>query len=277
MAGNNLFSGLPEKPKEDVSKVPEELKGKSIDEIYTLLSEEHEKEMEQAKAEMSKPMEQQKPSSPPSGPQYQYQAPQYSPPPQEEDEVDLVSDPDRFMEKQFKKRLDPLVHNTYNSMKEMNKQSFIGRVGAENWDKYGQEVEIFVNALSPQIQINPQAYQQAYQYVLSTHLDEIVDSQSTQKASEKLQKTLIRLGIDPSSLNDEDDDTQAQPERKSLFMRNPARATTQPVKSAKTDTKPKRKLSAEEKKVADAFDMTDEEYAEYAALNTDLISSLGGQ
>ena len=271
-----MFSGLPKKGDEGAN-LPEELKGKSIDEVYSMLSEEHEKEMERAKAELVKQPEIQQKPAPQEAPRYNY-TPQYDQRSAEaEEEVDLVSDPDRFMEKQFKKRLDPLVQQTYSSMKEMNRQNFISRTGAENWDRYGSEVDAFVNALSPQVQIDPRAYQQAYQYVLSTHMDEIVEEKSVKQASEKLQRTLTRLGIDPSQLNDSDDEDGGSPEPRSLFARNPTKASTQPVKHVKQDSKPSRRLSEAEKRIAQEFDMTDDEYREYAQLNTDLISTLGGE
>lgn len=296
---DSLFAGLPDnlpkKKEEQNPQLPPELQGKSVAEVYEMLAQEHNKTVEQIKNEMKaqaydgmqqKGDEQQKQQTSQYQPQsqqgYQYQ---YSPSQQQgqgEEDYDFLTNPDKFMDKQLQKRLAPIVQTTFQSLKETNKAQFVNNIGAEEWQKYGEEIEQFVNTLSPQVQVHPNAYKQAYKFVQSSHLDEIVSSKASQQASEKLQRTLLKLGIDPEklqSLQNDDDEPVVEEKVSNIFSKFTGSRTpvSQPVKMSSPGEKKTKRLSEAERKMAQEFGMTEAEYSEYAALNTDLITALGGE
>lgn len=306
---SDLFQGLPDNlPKEEEkSNLPEQLQGKTPEQMYEILSQEHQREVERIKAKQfdeqqqkqQQPQQQQQQQSQqrPSQGYRPRQQPNYYVPPtypqgqqgQQEQEPDIFTDPDRFMDAQFKKRVEPLAQSYTQSLKETNKQNFRARIGEEEWNKYGEEVEQFMESLSPQVQIQPQAFETAYNFVRAQHVDEIAKEKSEQQASEKLQETLLKLGISPDRLKEvagqEGQGQQPGSEEtvQSLFQRPTGAASSVPHTAASSgggstggNKKGKRRLSDEERRLAEEFGMSEDEYLEYAALNTDLISSLGG-
>jgi hypothetical protein len=309
---SDLFQGLPDNvPKGEEEKqesnLPQELQGKSPEEMYQLLSNEHQREVERLKAQKLDEMQQSQQSgqqeSQQQQSQQQYQQPQqptyspsYSPYGQQsqgqQQSADLFTDPDRFMDEQFNRRLQPLAQSYTQSLKETNKQQFINSIGNEEWEKYGSEIQQFIDSLSPQIQIQPQAFQTAYNFVRAQHVDEIASQKATQQASEKLQETLLKLGVSPDRLKEvmsEEQGTQpgsqekASQQSSSLFQRNTGASSSVPHMAASSgggssgQSKGKRRLSETERKLAEEFGMSEDEYSEYASLNTDLISNLGGE
>lgn len=311
---SDLFEGLPDNlPKgeeeKNKSNLPEQLQGKSPEEMYQMLSEEHQREVERIKAQQFDQQQsgqgQQQQQSQQASQQQQQQAPQqrqpyvpsynpyqgYGQQQQQEQEPDLFTDPDRFMEQQFNKRLQPLAQSYTQSLKETNKQAFRHQIGEEEWERYGDEISQFIDSLSPQIQIQPQAYQTAYNFVRAQHVDEIANQKATQQASEKLQETLLKLGVSPDRLKEVmAGEEQSQPGNQqqapqtpsSLFQRNTGTTAQVPHTAASSGgggqngSKGKRRLSETERKLAEEFGMSEDEYSEYAAMNTDLISNLGG-
>ena len=294
----SLFEGLPDNLPKDKGaedqgvQLPPELQGKSPAEIYETLAREHERVMQDHELRM-KAAEYDKSKETSKNQQQQTQG-GYNYPPQfqqsqqqgDEDDFDYVTNPDKFMDKQFEKRLGPIVQTTFQSLKETNKSHFMNQIGAEEWEKYGQEIEQFVSSLSPQVQVHPNAYKQAYNFVQANHLDEIVSSKADQKASEKLQRTLMKLGVDPEKLSElanDDEDVEPKDTVSNIFARHTGTRIprSQPVKVEPNNSggvkRGSRKLSPEEKKMAEQFGMSEDEYREYAALNSDLISTLGGE
>lgn len=313
MAKENLFASLPEnlpgsKEEENQVNIPDELKGKSPEEIYQRLSEENQRllsEQEKAlKAQYFDESNKQTQGGQQGGQQNQQRYPQYNPqqhyvPAQsggEEDQPDPYTEPEKFMDMQLNKRLNPLVNQTVQSFRGVARQNFRQQVGNEEYEKYKDEIESLMDSFSPQVQMNPEAYETAYHIVQANHLDEITSSRAEQLASEKLQKTLLNLGIDQEQLKQalggEDQSGQQtqqtqqlqqsqnyQPQS-SLFQRNIGVPVTE---SSKQGSVPfngqnkggKSKLTEDQKRMAKEFDMTEEEYAEWADLNTDIISTLG--
>lgn len=279
--------------------LPEQLQGKSAEEVYQALRDEHQRIMSQVKAEkydeMTSQGKQQKGKGkegphPPGGrsivegaqPQ-QYRQP---PPPKQEEEVDYWTNPEEFMDRQFNKRLGPLVQTQTQALRGTNKQMFMQKVG-EEWEKYGDEIEQFVNALHPQLQVDPRAYQQAYNYVRSLHLDEIIEEQADSRAAQKLAEKLADQGMDQEQIaNIISGSTQQQIKRQSessSLFQSPTgvpRTGSSSSGAARQSTGPQTKrkaYSAEEKKIMEQFGMTPKEYDEYRAENTDLYSSLEGE
>ena len=312
MAKDNLFASLPDdlpgsNEQENSADIPEELKGKSPEEIYKRLSEENQKMLEEQEKNLKaqyfdQSQQGQGQQNTQQGTQQGYQPP-YSPTPptsgqytynnDDTESPDPYTDPEGFMDLQLNKRLSPLVQNTVQSFRGIAKQNFQSQIGQEEWSKYGQEIESLIDSFSPQVQMNPEVYQTAYRIVQANHLDEITQSKAEQMASEKLQKTLANLGISSEQLKEAmggepsnspqpqaQQPQQSQPQQSSsLFQRNIGVPVTE---SSRQSTTPynqnqggKPKLTDDQKRLAKEFDMTEEEYAEWAQLNTDIISSLG--
>ena len=262
-------------PKVD-SQLPEELKGKSADEIYTALSEEHnslttaaELKHQTELAEARKPIEEPGPPAPP-----------FVPPPQEEEEPNILTDPDGFMEKQFDKRLAPLARQTIESQRTANKEIFRSRIGNEEYEKYGQEMDEFMDKLHPMLQGNFKSYEAAYDFVRSRHFDEIADGMADKKATTKLMGILQKKGLSPEEITQfiagEEPVTKSVTNQSGLFkpvtgLQQISNAKVIPFNPA---TVKARITDPDERRMMEEFGMTDEEYVSYRDQNTDMISEL---
>lgn len=304
----DVFNSIPDnvpKPKEETKgKLPDQLQGKSAEEVAEILRQEHFKEVQRLKAEnydkehseegkgdkanKSKTPQQpaQQQPSPPSNqgfsPQQQAQYQQ-----QQKPRRSILTDPDGFMEEQFQQRLGPLVQSQVEASRSMARNYFKDKIGTDEWKEYGEEIENFVSGLSPQIQMRPEAYEQAYKIVQSMHLDEIVEKKATSTATQKLVEKLRSHGMsDEQIANFLDDDSESTPtqqeENSSIFAswtgvpQTERSTSSSAVGSAGGRKKQGPRLNDEQKRLAKQFDMTEEEYAEYYGLNTDLISQMAG-
>lgn len=307
MAGNKLFAGLPddlpeEKKQDTGTPLPAELQGKDPGEVYEMLRQENERllqEQEQRlKAQNYDQIQQgQKTAQSQGQGQQSYQPP----PPQfggyggqqqgQQNEPDMYSDPEGFMDRQLERRLGPVMQSTLNSLKESNKQSFKQQIGTEEWSKYGSEIEQFVNSLSPQAQMTPQAFSTAYNYVRSMHLDEISESKAEKLAEQKVRERLEAMGLDPDAAQDttgsvdqrvqqavqqQQGSQQQQQPTSSLFQRDTGTVPQNYGRSSSAAQGQNRKarLSDNEKRLAEQFDMTEEEYLEYKKFNTDIYAGM---
>jgi len=292
----------PQTPKQEQGeKLPESLQGKTQEEIYQELKAEHNRLMDAEKAKKydaitenppTPPTPPPKPATPPgqapSTPQKTYQQ---EPPVsyrQPAEAIDLQQDPEGFMDQQFNKRFGPLVNAQVSSNRATNAQLYKMQ-NPEIVEKYGEEIETFVNALSPELQMNPIAYQKAGEYIRGLHLDEIVAEQIGKKTPAILAKTLAEAGVSEEDIAaivaktkqvaDAPPAGEEPPPTSSLF----GRATGLPPRTATTKTTPPRqeaggparvKMTSKEKEMAAEFDMTDEEWAEGRADNTDTMTAL---
>lgn len=287
-------------PQQDESNLPEALKGKSTSEIFEMLRQEHEKEINQLKAEKFDQLDKGKgkgsqPATPLTTGRGPVSQPQYQPgpvsyqPQRQEEEPDIFSNPDGFMDRQFQKRLGPLVQSQAAAMRNTNREIFKGRIGGE-YEKYGEEVEQFVSALAPQLQADPRAYEQAYNFVRASHLDEIVQEKTETKAAEKLAATLAEAGLEPdriaeivSRANGSSGNAAGElVSTGSLFQPTtgvPRTASATPRGDAppRVGAAGKGRLSSEELKMMEEFGMTREEYVQYKAENSDTFSVLRGE
>lgn len=310
---DSLFASLPDnlpKEEEKQTKLPEELQGKSPEEMYDMLAQENERMLEEQKKQLEQQNSQatggqQSQQGQRQGQGYQPPAPgstqqygqwnygnQGTPAAQGPEEIDYWSEPDKFMEQQLNRRLQPIVNSTVQSIRGTNKNSFIRDVGDEDWQRYGAEVEQLIDSFSPEVQMHPNAYKQAYNIVMANHLDEVTSSKAEKMASEKLQRTLANLGISQEQLqeamgqegNQQPQGQQQQQPNRSLFQRNlgvPQVESGARGSAASSNPQPNnngggRRLNDREKRIAEEFGMTPKEYKEWADLNTDAISQLGG-
>jgi len=303
----NIFAGLPVGAKQDVGpprvELPDQLKGKSAEEIYTILGTAHNQELDAAvnatKAEfggkldeLNKKIEQMAVTPQPGQQQQQPPGPRFGPQgvqqqqPGEEVPPDQLTDPDGFMDYQFRKRMAPLVNTTVTAMRENNRQLFASQ--NPEYETYRGDIEQIVNGFTPEIQMRPQAYEVALRYVKAGKIDEIAAEKGKTMANQVLTKVFKSLGLTPEQIREATgEETPAaggQPPQAatvvpstSLFQGNvgvPITSQTGPSAVAPAATKKSKPASAVQREVMAAFDMDEAEYDQYAALNTDLLSAI---
>jgi hypothetical protein len=255
MSDPNVAPAVPAEP-----QLPTELQGKSPAEIYQILSNEHNRVLTERELEIRRESVRGAPQEPPKP---AASAAQFGPQPPVSgggEEPNILTDPDGFMERQFAKRINPLYQSVLASQKHTNKQLFVNQVGADEYQRYGPEIEQFVEGLTPPAQMDPRCYQAAYTYVRGLHVDEIVERGSETKIKKKLDE-LRELGVDTSKL-DQPVAPVAQPNLFGNRTVSPASVpTSRPAKQ-------KVSLNQEEQRMARAFNMTDEEYASQRELNS---------
>ena len=270
--------------------LPEELKGKTPAEVFQIAQQEHNKVMAET-VEALKPKVVNTPPAAPVPPRRTY-----TPPPvtqQQEEVPDQNLEPDKFMDYQFNKRLGPLVQQQTAALRGTNKAVFQGKIGEEEWGKYGEEIERFVDGMHPQLQAHPEVYRNAYNLVVASHKDEIIEEESNKKAMLAVTRVLAKAGMTPEAITDtlrataegspiKLPEMPTQP-KQSLFQPHTGVRSQQqivdPLKSAirsqyPQDHKPKKAYHDDAKAVMQEFDMTPEEYDEFAAENTDLVSQI---
>ncbi len=251
--------------------LPDALKGKTQEEIYKLLKEEHDREVAEMKAaqqaQIAQPVQTVQ-TTQTTQPTY----PVFSPPPPnvpdtQTAEPDLFSQPEQYMERQFQQRIAPLAETVAENMRATNKEVFRGRIGEEEWKRYGAEIEQFVGTLHPSVRMNMGAYDAAYRYIRGTKVDDIVAEASKKAAEDAVAQALTAYGIQPQPVQ------QQQQQRTSLFQPQVGVvASPTPPAHFTMPAQKKAKLSDEQKRIATAFGQTEDEYLEMAALNNDVIS-----
>ena len=272
----NVFGVTKEQEAEKAAAeaLPTELQGKSAAEVHQILSDEHQRLMDAQELDIRRadpapeaPSDQ---TPPPPGQAPAQQAQPYGPAPpaqqQQEEAPNLLTDPDGFMDQQFKQRLAPLYGGILNSQRQTNKALFQQRVGEEEYKKYGEEIESFVNNLAPQTQLDPGSYEIAHTFVRGKHSDEIKTEAVSAEATKLATEMLTKMGIDTAGL--ETAPAAAAPTTaNSLFQGPTGVPRTAPAQAfgggtAKTPTQ----LSRTEKEIAGAFGMGDEEYGAYKGI-----------
>ena len=297
MAKDPLFTEVPDSKKPAQGKesaLPEELQGKSPEELYVVLQAEHNKVLAETLQQKEAPPP--APAAPPApvaptAPTVPVQ--KYVPPtlPADNDAPDILTDPDGFMDVQFQKRVGPLVENQVKSMRASNCSVFQMK-NTEDYGKFGEEIEKFVDGLHPQLQINPEAYDRALDFVIGTHRKEIIEEESNKRALTTVAKVLAGTGMNADEVaqvlrstagGDGALKVPAVPEKPvgSLFQSNVGVPIVDPLKTTIRSqipggnaAKKKRVYHPDEQNVMDAFDMTPEQWDEYADQNTDLISQI---
>lgn len=273
---SDVYSGLPDvNPQpgtpEGPSTLPEQLQEKTREQIYELLSQEHQRESALQKAQHELELEKLKNAPAPPVSQIPQQATVQSPYANGQQPVDLWTDPDKYLDNQMRQRLTPLVQSVANSLQSTNRETFKQNIGAENWDKYGEEIERFIRTLNPATRQDPQAYKAAWDYVRGMHTDDIVEERVSKATKEAVTHVLQELGIAQDRISEitggNKPPQQQQRQQTSLFQNNIGTATPESGKSRKftPNIPPRSKLTPEQQRVAKGFGMTDEEYIAYQA------------
>lgn len=277
--------------------LPEALKGKSAEEMYAMLKDEHTTIMDGVKAkkydELTTPPVQ--PVTPPAKPPARQAPPPPHKPladstvqtsyqqPQPPEQIDPVMDPGGFMQQQLDQRIGGLVQTTVGALRNTNREVF--KQSRSDYDKYSEEIEQFVDALHPQLQANPEAYRRGYDFVRSTHIDEIIAEGTKAGTAGALATALADAGLDEGQIAGIVAKTNGnvQPAGEvpapSLFQPNvgvPPRVASSTTTPAPNVPAPRTggKFSKQEHQMMERFEMTPEEWAAEREQNTDLASSL---
>ena len=259
------------------SQLPEELKGKTADEVYAALSTEHNNVMTQAELKhqtelAGRPAAPVTPKAPtPPAPVFQQE--------NQEEAPDLLTNPDGFMDHQFNRRLEPLARQTLESQRATNKEIFQSKIGEDEYGTYGEEIESFVDKLHPALQGNFKSYNAAYDYVRSHHVDEISETLAEKKATVKLMAVLAKKGYSPEEITEfisTGEEPAAPIAPTGLFgnstgLRPVIRQTHTPFNPNKVGAKV---TDPQERAMMAEFGMTDAEYIEYKDQNSDAFSEI---
>ncbi len=292
----------PVTPVAPATPLPEELKGKSAEEMYDMLKTEHNTILDGVKAKKYDELTAApaKPATPPAKPATP--APQVTPPPHKPlaeptlqtsyqqstapEEIDPAMDPGGFMKQQLDQRIGGLVQTTVGALRNTNREVF--KQSKPDFEKYSEEIEHFVDALSPQLQANPEAYHRGYDFVRSTHIDEIIAEGTKAGTAGALATALGDAGLDEEQIAGivAKSNGTAQPASEapapSLFQPNvgvPPRVaspTTTPAPPAPA-ARSSQKFTKNEQQMMEEFEMTPEEWATEREQNTDIASSLRGE
>jgi hypothetical protein len=286
---SSIFAGVPDggeaaPPAQPAEELPQELQGKSPAEVFKLLQGEHQRvlgeiakaqalDAQQRAAEATRQVQRQAPPAPPAMP------------PMPQEDVNLLTDPDRFMDLQFQKRVQPMVQTIVGSQRATNRDLMrmnVARGEDNDYDRYAEEIETFVNQLVPEMQVHPDTYKVAYNFVKSRHLPEILAEQGKKaeaRARAEISKVLSERGVNATELLPEEAAPPPPPDPfGSLFQtRTGVRTAPQPPVVSRGNPPPNgnpaRPLNQVERLIAAEFGMSDAEYRQYQAQNTDVLST----
>lgn len=274
-----LFKNLPNAgdQKKGDEDLPEELKGKSPSEIFKTLQAAHIQEMAQTQQDYATKLEHLAlvpPAAPVASPAQQQQMPQQ---PEPEPQFDL-SNPDAYLDHQVNKKLAPLVQSVVASGRETGRQ-LAKQKYKDDFDKWGAEIEQFVDSTSPQMQLNPGVYDIARNFVRGQHVDEIIKERTESGLKEAVRSTLGELGFDVGEVDSRMAERQAaaQPAARPSLFANRQVSVSVPRSGAAANggNGARGKLSQAEKLMCEKFNMSEEEYIQYKAENSDVLSTMG--
>jgi len=281
---NNLFASLPleaqpkEPPKNE--KVPEALRGKTVDEVWDQIESEATRLAEEAEArgkafsagqasggqpspQQQPPVRQQQPPFRPSPPQG-FSPQGFQQPPEEEE--NFLLNPEGYLDKALTRRVGPIVEQNARAMRAQNSMIFQQR-DPEFYKRFGSEMEQFIDNLALPTQADPKSYEVAKQIVISQHFEELAEERAKAKMEEYMKN--------PAGFQQAGVQQVVQPQRQGFFGGTVRQApvSEKPTSTGQSTTK-KVELTQAQKRMAEEFGMTEAEYLEYAVQNTDMKSML---
>lgn len=129
--------------------------------------------------------------------------------------------PEQVLDELVQRRVNPLVNGYYKNSAESQREAL---AKTEDWQHYGKEVEKFMENMSDEVKAQPGSWENAMKFVKSQHLDEVVDRKMQERIAREKQAALETASPAPS-------------------------------------VRPKKKgLSAEEKHIAEALDVSEDDY-----------------
>jgi hypothetical protein len=240
--------------------IPEELKGKSPEEIYDALANEHTKEVEEMRKDFLAKLPKVSPEEPKIEPKV-YQQPIVSAPVIQ----DYYTNPEEYVKGITQQQINNVVGNYSANQRPINEQVFIQSLDTDDRElyvKYKDEINQNIDLLPPQGQANLSAFNLVYNVVLGKHRKEI-EKERFEKNADDLVKTTLRdkIGLEDEAIERAFQKEPPQPQR-SLFG-SPIGATNIPqprYSGQNTSQKRSPKLDSTMKSVAAAFGMSDDEY-----------------
>src|SRR5213080_2789784 len=144
----------------------------------------------------------------------------------------MNDDPIGVLDQHFQSRIAPLANTYAENQAALNRQLTAERlsrdeVNRELWQKYEKEVDDFMSTMPGQVRVQPNAYENAFKFILAQHLDEVIEHRTSKK-------------------------TEAE-----------KRAFVEPATAAEGARPKKVDLSDLEKQVARGLGLTDEEYIKW--------------
>jgi hypothetical protein len=274
MAGENLFTSLPDgfKPKVKAvnENVPEQFRGKNVDDAWDSIQKTAQDEWKAREDELRREFDEKLKATKPAEQPPQQQQQFVAPPPQQQqmqqqEEPNILLEPDKYMDAQFQRRMGPLVQQQAATMRYQNSQLFQNKY-PDLYKEYGTEIENFIGQLSPQLQADPRSYDIARTVTLGQHADEIVEKRTKAQLAKFMQEHGIQDTETPPA--------QQPPQSRGFFggsVRPPVSEVSNPTgQSSKSGIQ----LTQAQKEMAKRFDMTEDEYKEYLGYNTDQLSAL---
>lgn len=265
-------------------EVPGELQGKVTPDAYKLLQEEHLRELKEREdtlnQEYTKKLEDmnrnavKSPAQNPPQLRQPFQAPQQQSPSSQQnaDPNAFWNNPDHYLETKLDNRLQQVQHSNADIARSQNRVLFQMQ-NQEFYSDFGEQIEAVVDQFTPAVKGLPDAYQIAASYVrgMPDNSKKLLEKESKSAAANELKVFAEQAGIDPETVDTYLNSGQVDPipQRRSLFA---APHVAQP--KPKTPVTQKVKLTPAQAKVALAFGMSEDEYAELALSNTDAYSAL---
>lgn len=249
--------------------LPDELVGKTQEEIYDILSQAHEQEVNEVRKEILEKIPKQKEPDktqpvvqPVVQQQQQYQQPFV--PPQADS---FYTDPEALASQKAAEVRRDITQTMALTQRPANEQLFALSLDEEDREifaKYRAEINARVDSLPIEGQANPKAYELAYQVVTGMHRKEIEKERFEKNAEELVKNTLRdRVGMAEEDIARAFEKNEA-PQRRSIFQ-VPTGVVNAPQPRYQGATKAKSpKLDEVQKKIARGFGMTDEEYLKYS-------------
>lgn len=117
-------------------------------------------------------------------------------PTQEQIRQAFDEDPQGVLDRHFQERMAPIVHTHLENTAEIVKSHFVDRVKEDpDWKAYKGEVEEFMKNIEPAVKAQPGAWDRAFAFVRSNHLDEIADRRAERILAQKQESFTEGKGI----------------------------------------------------------------------------------
>lgn len=132
-------------------------------------------------------------------------------------------DPEKALDEIVGKRVGPLVSGYFDTAAKTARELASSKLG-KTWEKYGDAIDKFMEGMSPEIRAQPEAWIKAAGYIRADKIDDEVEERIKEKA---------------------------ELEKKSAFE------TASPAMGGRA---PRKGLNAEEKRIAEALEVSEEDY-----------------
>jgi hypothetical protein len=245
--------------------LPTELEGKSAEEVYAALSQEHVKEVEQVRKDILDKLpslkQEEKVTEKPV-----YQQPYVGQTTPTQEDVTMYSNPELYVQQRIDAAIAGVVGNYATNARPTNEMVFVQNLDVEDrdtYETYKAEVNSYMNRLDARGQADPRAYGVAFNVVLGEHRKEIEAKRFDKKAEDLVKETLRSKGLlDEDAIEAAFAPKEIIPVRQSLFQPSLGVANIpQPRRTGQnTSVKVSPKINDLQRKIAKGFGMSDTEY-----------------